>query len=161
MSLYVVGNDVQGVNICRTIRGNTHLFSCVYVIGSTPIGCQYFLTGTFVDELHGAIIGMNYSIMTVFNLVDYTWIVVKDGYGLVVLNRTFNSSREVKPCATTTTDSGVTLLNTTYSKNGRFIPGNKSFLHIKLSIGYVWILFLIFVLIYNSYLYCYGKKFYH
>ncbi len=60
----VVTTDVQSVSICL-VGGTTYSIQCSYVMGSNARGCVYFIMGTAVGNVTGAIVRSNSEGVTV------------------------------------------------------------------------------------------------
>ena len=57
-------NDIEGVNICSTMRTGIYNISCDYIIGCNYSGCSYELSSTN-SSTNGSIIGNNYEVVSV------------------------------------------------------------------------------------------------
>ncbi len=55
-------NDIEGVNICSTMRTGIYNVSCDYIIGCNYSGCYYELSSTN-SNINGSIIGKNYEVV--------------------------------------------------------------------------------------------------
>ncbi len=76
-------NDIEGVNICSTIRTGIYNISCDYIIGCNYSGCSYELSSTN-GTINGSIIGKNYEAVGIDVNTQYN-LTVTDIYGDVIL----------------------------------------------------------------------------
>ncbi len=57
-------NDIEGVNICPTMRTGIYNISCDYIIGCNHSGCSYELSSTN-SNINGSVIGKNYKVVNI------------------------------------------------------------------------------------------------
>ncbi len=57
-------NDIEGVNICSTMRTGIYNISCDYIIGCNYSGCSYELSSTN-SNINGSIRGKNYELVNI------------------------------------------------------------------------------------------------
>ncbi len=57
-------NDIEGVNICSTMRTGIYNITCDYTIGCNYSGCSYELASTN-SNINGSIIGKNYEVVSI------------------------------------------------------------------------------------------------
>ncbi len=57
-------NDIEGVNICSTMRPGLYNITCDYIIGCNYNGCSYELSSTN-SNITGSILGKNYEVVSI------------------------------------------------------------------------------------------------
>ena len=76
--------------------------SCKYVSGYNHTGCEYLLAGSDGVVISGTIMGDRYHAQKICNIKNYNVIIVYEVDNILVQNGSFDASRDVTFCTSTT-----------------------------------------------------------